>query len=452
MKNKLSIYPHLKQGVFNRARLRKRIACVFLSIWITNLLLPITSYALTSGPVQPEATNFQPAGVSDMVDLFTGDFKYNIPLMDVDGYSLNLNYQSGVGMDDEASWVGLGWNVNVGAINRQLRGLPDDYSGDKIETEHYTKPKITVGGRLNAKVEIKGKISQKKLANGSLSIGVFSDNYTGIGAELGANAGTSFSLANGGALTAGLGIGVLSNTSSGVDFTPYVSMSLFSNAVEKITTSASLSGSLGYNSRSGMKNLTMVNSFGADGKDDHFLSSNSLTKSAYSGSSISYNTEPISLGAKIPYKSKYGSFSFDLGAAGFGIFTGGGGTGYQSVREVQSRVLTNPGYGFMYAERGKGEKTALMDFIREQDNPIIPEIPNIALPVHLPDLFSYTNQSNSGQFRLYRGGTGIFFDNEVADQSKVSSDGGDVGLGAYAHAGVTLFDQTTKNVTRKWQQ
>ena len=31
-----------------------------------------------------------------MVDLFTGDFSYNIPLLDVGGYPVNLFYRSGI--------------------------------------------------------------------------------------------------------------------------------------------------------------------------------------------------------------------------------------------------------------------------------------------------------------------------------------------------------------------
>ena len=68
-----------------------------------------------------------------MVDLSSGDMSYNIPLMDVGGYPLNLAYTAGVGMDQEASWVGLGWNLSVGQINRNVRGLPDDFNGTDQE-------------------------------------------------------------------------------------------------------------------------------------------------------------------------------------------------------------------------------------------------------------------------------------------------------------------------------
>ncbi|MBL7729082.1 MAG: hypothetical protein JNM68_15405, partial [Dinghuibacter sp.] len=44
------------------------------------------------GPGQPEMQAFKAVGANDMVDLFTGDFSYNIPLLDVGGYPVNLSY------------------------------------------------------------------------------------------------------------------------------------------------------------------------------------------------------------------------------------------------------------------------------------------------------------------------------------------------------------------------
>lgn len=409
----------------------KFTARFLLALWLLQLIQPISTWALTSGPSQPEAQSFQPVGVSDMVDLFSGDFKYNIPLMDIDGYPINLNYQSGTGIDDEASWVGLGWNLNVGAINRQLRGIPDDFNGDKLKTQHYTKAKVTVGGRLTARAEWFGGAKVR----GSFSFGVFSDNYTGMGAEISANAGMSFSLANDGMLTAGMGIGVLSNTSSGVDVTPNISLSIFDNKREKGLLSSSFSSSLGYNSRSGLKSL----SFG------HNLLMTS-TSNTYN-----FNTEPIMPKIQYPYFSDYSSFSVDVGGALFGGYAGVGGTGYRNIRSVvNDGKLENPEYGFLYSEAGKDTKNAVHDFLREKENPVIPELPNLALPIGTPDIFSYNSQAGSGQFRLYRGGSGAYFDNEVNDVSKTNTAGFDIGVGGYAHGGVAIFNQRTSNVSRKW--
>jgi hypothetical protein len=415
---------------------RKKIAIGFLTLWTINLCVPAVSYALTSGPSQPEARSFQPAGTSDMVDLFSGDFKYNVPLFDIDGYPVNLNYASGSGMDDEASWVGLGWNVNVGAINRQVRGVPDDMSGDLIESDNYTKPKVTVGGRASIKVEALGKS-----LNGNLSLGIFNDNYTGIGAEVSADAGMSFGFGNDSPLTAGLGLGVSSSTSTGasVQFSPFVNMATNEQSKDKALQTAGLSASLGYNSRSGLKGLTLSASYAQ--KDGP---SGSL------GTTFSFNTEPIQPKISIPYKSRYGSFSLDVGPAIEIIFPGAGIAGYMNVQEIGQQVQYNPAYGFLYAENGKNQKIAVMDFQREKDNPVIPELPNLALPVSTPDLFSYTSQTGSGQFRLYRGGSGAFFDNQVTDDDASATAGVDIGAGFIAHGGLTLFAQTVKNTTSKW--
>ncbi|MBC6110690.1 hypothetical protein H7U22_09645 [Pedobacter sp. CCM 8938] len=423
--------------IYRRKKGIRRTAGILLAIWLINLLLPSVAHALTSGPSQPESQSFQPVGTSDMVDLLSGDFKYNIPLMDVDGYPLNLAYQSGIGPDDEASWVGLGWNLNVGSISRQLRGLPDDLKGDLLRTEHAVKDKVTVGGRLTTKVELVGnsKIQRKLKLNGSLTFGVFSDSYTGIGAEIGANAGMSFAFANEGMMTAGLGLGVLSSTASGVDITPNVSMSINDNSRDKSVRNAGLSSSLGYNSRSGMKSLTL---------------GGGLSNYNTSAPLVSYNTEPVQPKIQVPYISSYDSYSIDLGGSAGPLFIGGGLTGYRSVRRVSGPVMENPEYGFLYSESGKNKPNAVHDFIREKENPVIPEIPNLAIPIHTPDIFTYNSQIGSGQFRLYRGGTGIFYDNRVSDKSTVSTVGADVGWGFGAHYGVTKFDQYTSNTTQKW--
>jgi hypothetical protein len=139
------------------SRNTKSIAWTLLLIWVVQIVTPTVVFAGGGGPTQPEVQGFTPVGVSDMVDPFTGDFTYNIPLMNIDGYPVNIAYNSGVSMDQEASWVGLGWNLNMGAIVRSMRGLPDDFNGDEVTTVVNMKPTNNIGVNIDSKLEVFGK-------------------------------------------------------------------------------------------------------------------------------------------------------------------------------------------------------------------------------------------------------------------------------------------------------
>lgn len=85
------------------------IAATLLAIMLTNTLAPTVTYALTSGPAAPEATSFELVDTTDMVNLQTGDFTYNIPLIEVPGpeggYPLSLSYHAGIQPNEDASWA-----------------------------------------------------------------------------------------------------------------------------------------------------------------------------------------------------------------------------------------------------------------------------------------------------------------------------------------------------------
>ncbi|MFP9118760.1 hypothetical protein ACLI08_13300 [Flavobacterium sp. RNTU_13] len=139
-----------------KSKVTKVVSMYLAMMMLLEILAPMSAYALTGGPGQPEFNSFTPIGTSDMVDLSSGDFSYNIPIMDVGGYPINLAYSSNVSMDQEASWVGLGWDLSIGQINRQVRGIPDDFDGDEMTYENSMKENITVGGKLGASLAFIG--------------------------------------------------------------------------------------------------------------------------------------------------------------------------------------------------------------------------------------------------------------------------------------------------------
>ena len=204
-------------------------------------------FALTSGPSAPEFSGFSTIGTNEMVDPFTGDFSYNIPLFELPGpnggYPFNLSYAAGSGMDDEASWVGLGWTLSSGAINRQLRGYPDEFAGDLVHNTVSMVPSITVGVQAGMGIEVAGFP-----LNASNSLGIYNNNLNGPGYSLSADFGLS-EVAKSPQVGANLGLNFDSNEGGTVGMG-------FSYGSESFQ--AGLNGA--YNSRSGLSSLGLTSS------------------------------------------------------------------------------------------------------------------------------------------------------------------------------------------------
>jgi hypothetical protein len=112
----------------------RAISIFLLTVFLQSVISPVYVYALTTGPHQPEYTSYEEPGASDMVNLLTGDFAFNLPILEVPGpegsFSLPLSYHGGIGLDQEASWVGLGFTINAGNISRTINQFPDDAAGE----------------------------------------------------------------------------------------------------------------------------------------------------------------------------------------------------------------------------------------------------------------------------------------------------------------------------------
>ena len=116
------------------------IATFFLLIFLPTLV-PTNLFASNNGPKAAEAASFEPVDATDMVNLATGDMSYVMPLLNVPspegGYPITLAYHGGIAYDMESSWVGLGWNINPGAIERGVNGSPDDWKEALTITRNY---------------------------------------------------------------------------------------------------------------------------------------------------------------------------------------------------------------------------------------------------------------------------------------------------------------------------
>ncbi len=183
------------------------LACLLVLSLLTQVVYPPLVYGLTSGPSQPEFSSFESVSTAEMVNAFSGDFTYNLPVLTVPGpqgssYPISLSYHSGSSSEEEASWVGYGFSLNPGSVSRNMRGLPDDDKGNTI-IYHNKVPKnwtvtALIGGSIESftfekkEVNPKGQnddnpkndsllVNLKPQIKASLDLALRYNNYNGLG-------------------------------------------------------------------------------------------------------------------------------------------------------------------------------------------------------------------------------------------------------------------------------
>lgn len=199
----------------------RRIAIILLAIFIPSLFPVNMLYASNNGPNAPEAQGFEPVTATDMVNLSSGDMSYVLPVMDVNGFPVTLSYHGGVPMDLESSWVGLGWNLNTGAINRNLSATPDDWKGgNSVDFIRFEDSEdiysINMGYGINSLAEVGVGMSwgSNKSLTGSV-YGSFSMVNASIGTDGNYSVGLQAGFKSGGGTTYGGGITMSGNVNSG---------------------------------------------------------------------------------------------------------------------------------------------------------------------------------------------------------------------------------------------
>lgn len=404
------------------------------------------------GPSQPEMQSFKSVNADNLVDLFSGDFSYNIPLLDVGGYPVGIHYNSGITMDAEASWVGLGWNINPGVINRNVRGLPDDFNGtDSITKKQSIKPNQTIGGRVSKGFELAGTP-----LNIGVNAGVFHNNYKGWGIEYGISPGMSSSLFTKGELTAGLAIS--NNNQTGLDISPSFGVGIKARVVGSIGLDYKVGSN--YNSRTGISGLQMGLSakFMVKGIDEvknekdekvTLVGQGSGAIGSFPAGGVSFVKEAFTPGISMPYTSE--SFTFSLSPGKYKRFKFSPYatlSGYTSKNYIapEDTVQKIPAYGYLNFEKAKtaGDKV-LLDFNRDKEVAFRNTTPHIAVPYYTYDLYSITGEGIGGSFRPYRSDIGYIFDHANRTKSKAGNFALQVGIGGWAQLGLDIdrSDNTT---------
>ncbi|OMP76702.1 PA14 domain-containing protein [[Flexibacter] sp. ATCC 35208] len=410
------------------------------------------------GPGQPETQAFTSVNGDNLVDLFSGDFSYKVPLMDVGGYPIALGYNSGISMDQEPSWVGLGWNVNPGTITRNMRGLPDEFNGaDSVRKVQYMKETESWGVNLGAGYELFGTPSdQARPASDASSIGTLDfgiaftyNNYRGYGIESSISPGL-----NAGSKTFPGLSGGLSLTNSSTDgLTSGVSLFYQQGVKEASQTNtgaaatASVSGS--YNTRAGLKDLQ----FSVGDRLYRTTGKNNPTKGTSGAfqSSISFARQAYTPQITFPYTSTAFSFTAKVGSVAISYHPYIRAAYNHAKQEIAGAdtALILPAFGYLNYQNANGKPSSLLDYNIEKEMPYRekPAIPTIGIPAYTYDVFAISGEGTGGMFRAYRGDIGYVYDHQMKTKDGSISGSIDLGFGQTFHWGAdfNLTRATSEN-------
>ena len=419
----------------------KKIAVLLAVLVLNQTIWPTIALCLTSGPTQPEFSGFAQAGTSDMVDLFTGDFKYNLPLGDVDGFPLNISYSANPRMDEEASWVGLGWSLNPGSISRNLRGIPDDFSGEQIIKETSMAPDRTIGVNGGVDLEI---IGIDKLPAG-LTIGVGGalsyntrrgfDFTTSASFNPVAKIGTTNSR-----ISANLGLS--SSSRSGLNMNVNVGLASKEGELKGL----GLNLGLGLNSRQGLKSLTFQQSLPLGNEDlSQLIGASGI-------GSITHNFGPFSYTptSSLPILNESISFSGKVGGELFGLHADFEIGGFFTDQYLAYNSESQVSYGYLNLQNGQDNPQAVLDYNSEVNGQIKDITPNLPLAYGTYDVFTVAGQGIGGTFRAIRNDVGLFRPADEKNTSVSGSLGIELGVGNAAHTGADGFVSESNSYRSIW--
>lgn len=407
--------------------IRKNKLTKFVS-WSLNIaLLSNNVYpllALSDGPKTPESSGFSSIQPGENVNLYTGDFQYTIPLFEMEGYPFTLTYDSNISMEQEASWVGLGWNLDIGSIDRQMRGLPDDAKGDIVYQQDNIRPNITVQlgigiqteliGLEPSKIKFLSKVLKKLKSSGSSMLSLSYNNYNGILWNLSNNtnivAGNLFSKSPNTEFNAKLSLGYTIG-SGGINLAPN-----FSIGAERNNTTSKTTGNVGFgfnlNSMTGIQGVnfgydiqsqSIVNYTKNVMKDGNINKENThLSIQTGNNGNISYQLLSIPPVGNLRYNNYSGGISVKLPAEMIVAGIGASAMGNFGMQKLSQKQRNLNAYGYFYMQNKIYSGDELTDVYREKDVPYMPGIPSLPQPHVQPDIFNVHTKAISGIYRAFK--------------------------------------------------
>ena len=384
-----------------------------LLLFVNQIMFPIYGYAITGSSTMPEYSSFEPVSTSNMVNDFDGSFTYNLPLLNVpNGYPINLAYHSNsVNNEALSSWVGLGWNINPGVINRNKRGFPDEYDGQKITYHNRMPANWTVSATAGLSVDL---FSNEKGDNGKVK-------SMGKNSVLGANISQTISFNNYNGMGTALSFGVsafagIANISGGFANGKYSGGSYSINPMAALNYRGSSRETL-VKKKDESEEALRIRQINADSKADEADHAKVAKAASYFNTSLSpgYRAIPVSVSESFGVMT---SLKFDLGVTllPLSIKPQASVTGSFSIQKNRYEVQQKSVYGYLNTEKAYADEEGMMDFTMELESQIEKNDEIIGCPIANPDNYSLSGEAFGGSFEAIRSDFGYFRPNAVSSR------------------------------------
>lgn len=439
-----------------------RITCAFIALNIViEIVSPTMAMALTAGPTAPEFTSFEPVATTDMVNDFSGDFTYNIPVLNVPGpdgggYSMSLAYHSGSSSEEEASWVGFGWTLNPGAINRNKRGYPDEFKNIPVETYNKSKPNWTSSSHFNINIEIsskdgkneennssdtKNKDKAKKLFHLSPAEKEEQDKYNQE-VSLSYNHTVRYNNYSGFSIANGLGVGV--KGMANVSMNRSGGQNTFGFSVNPIAIMGAISKSHQKDKEENKKKwkgkidklYSKLNKLSGNGKKERKLKVK--LPGAFPVHTFNVPALPYSVAKNIGTSWNFNA-SVVLNPANFplGGQIGFGGNMNMQVMEGYQSLNT---YGYLNSDIANTNTAdgVLLDYQVEKETTFNKHDKNLGIPFNNADVFSSTGNGITGGFRFHHQNIGTYYPNFQTSVTNIRQLGVELGIGSDIQIGLTV--------------
>lgn len=403
---------------------------------------------VSSGGGQAETSGFSIGSTDGMVNKFTGDFNFSIPLMDVEGYPIVIAYNSNIGMNSEASWVGLGWDLSVGAVSREMRGIPDDFNGQQVIEKEFNQLDGTTEGQkqgafIAAGVAI-GPTDDPFLTPSTQLTALWGQYYSpmvGHGKTFDLGLQATFALGNeqdGWSVSPSFGLGYSRDSKNGIGTSSNIGLSLGYGEKESGQGSLGATFSKSFNSRVGLTSKSVGSNLSFGFIDDLGDDDNETSNSAFGGVSLSgslqYGTR--SMVPSVMYRNVTSGVQESTNAfikVKFGPAWSSVGTIFQTHTITNNLQLFNskiyqPAIGYFHSGKRKFYKSdkasaryPIMDFNRGTRNEYSENMTYLDYSAQMYDLFRVNTGGYSATFRGRRTDIGTYYDAEVISETDIEN-------------------------------